>query len=92
MKSDDWGSIPKSGPHNISGTWGGAFGNVIYKKVDTSISTWVWKVERVGLVQFVPIAKDINMLVWSPKSPKIDFDLFTRNMTRGLLFYQTVLL
>ena len=80
MQNDDWGSIPKSGPYNLSGTWGGAFGDVINKKHDLSMSTWVWKIDRVTLVQFVPIAKDVNILVWTPKNPETDFGLFTRDI------------
>ena len=84
VQNDDFGSIPKAGPYNLSGTWGGAFGNVIYKDHDLSMNTWVWNIERTTLVQFVPIAKDVNILVWTPHHPYTDFGLFTRNINQSV--------
>ena len=75
---NDWGVIPKKGPHNISGTWGGVMGDVINKKYDMSISTWYWKLDRVKLVQFVPVVRGRAILVSARQKPKTDFSLLSR--------------
>merc|ERR1712154_345821 len=42
--NNDWGTSPKSGPYNLSGTWGGVMGDVVTKKFDLSLSGWVWTI------------------------------------------------
>ena len=78
LKSGDWGILPKAGPFNLSGTWGGVMGDVINKKFDFSLSSWTWNLARYTLVQFVPFMKGVHTLVWTPKIPETDFGLFTR--------------
>ena len=78
LKSRDWGILPKAGPFNLSGTWGGVMGGVINKKFDLSLSSWTWNLARYTIVQFVPFMKGVHMLVWTPQIPETDFGLFTR--------------
>ncbi len=42
----NWGVRPISGPFNKSGVWGGAMGGVVNGEYMTSLSQWVWNVER----------------------------------------------
>ena len=53
--SNDWGTKPKSGPFNMSGTWGGVMGGVINGEYDTSLSAWYWIYSRVELLSFAPV-------------------------------------
>ena len=55
-------------------------GDVINKKFDFSMSSWRWNIERYTLVQFVPIVKTVNILVWTPKNSETDFGLFIRDI------------
>ena len=80
---NDWGVIPKKGPHNINGTWGGVMGNVINKKYDMSISTWYWKLDRVELVQMVPVVRGRMILVSAKQKPKTDFGLLSRGFNNA---------
>ena len=77
---NDWGVLPKAGPFSINGTWGGVMGDVINKKYDMSISSWMWTIERHELEQFVPVAKTRRMSVMKA-SKSTDFELFTRVFT-----------
>ena len=77
----DWGIMPKSGPFNLSGDWGGVMGNVVTGKYDVSISAWDWNLERSNVVQYVLVTKNNKILVWEPKNPKIDFGIFLRPIT-----------
>ena len=78
-QNNDWGTSPKSGPYNLSGTWGGVMGDVITKKYDLSLSGWVWNTARYPLAQFVPINKKTDVCAWTPKNPETDYGLFTRD-------------
>ena len=80
---NDWGVIPKKGPHNISGTWGGVMGDVINKKYDMSISTWYWKLDRVELVDMVPVVRGRMILVSAQQKPKTDFGLLSRGLNNA---------
>ena len=80
---NDWGVIPKEGPYNISGTWGGVMGDVINKQYDMSISTWYWKPERIKLVQFVPVVRGRMILVSARQKPKTDFGLLSRGFNNA---------
>ena len=75
---NDWGALPKSGPFNISGTWGGVMGDVIHKKYDLSLSDWFWDNERNELLQFVGTNMNSVVLVMKPHYSEVDFGLFTR--------------
>ena len=90
LKSGDWGVLPKAGPFNLSGTWGGVMGDVINKKFDFSLSSWTWNLARYTIVQFVPFMKGVHMLVWTPKIPETDFGLFTRYVNSINSFTQNV--
>ena len=78
--NNDWGLLPKAGPFNLSGTWGGVMGDVINKKYDMSVTIWMWNIERHELAQFVPVAKTRRMSVMKA-SKSTDFELFTRVFT-----------
>ena len=53
----DWGLNPKSGPYNLSGTWGGVLGGVINGEYDTSLCTWYWIFSRAELLSFAPVIR-----------------------------------
>ena len=55
-------------------------GDVINKKFEFSLSSWLWSIDRYTLVQFVPILSAVHILVWTPKIPETDFGLFTRDI------------
>ena len=55
-------------------------GDVVSKKFDLSVSSWIWNIDRSDIVQFAPISKHNNMLVWTPKNLATDFGLFTRDL------------
>ena len=78
---DDWGTLPKSGPFSLNGTWGGVVGNVILGKYDMSISSYTWNVARSELMQFVPILRTRRMLALTPQRPAMDLGLFIRAFT-----------
>ena len=78
--NDDWGTVPRDGIYNLSGTWSGVMGDVINRKYDMSISTWWWTSDRKSVLQFVPVAKERHVLVLSPQQPT-DTGLFTRCLT-----------
>ena len=78
--NDDWGTVVKEGPQNLSGTWGGVMGDVINKKYDMSISAYWWTSARSSVLQFVPVTKDRNMLALTPQK-STDTDLFIRCFT-----------
>jgi hypothetical protein len=42
----DWGTLPKSGPYNLSGEWGGIMGSVVNRKYDFCLSAWSWLADR----------------------------------------------
>ena len=55
--NDDWGLGPKSGPHNLSGTWAGVMGGVINGEYDVSLSAWYWIFSRSELLSFAPVIR-----------------------------------
>jgi hypothetical protein len=73
----DWGTMPKSGPYNRSGTWGGVMGAVVNSKYDVSIGSWWMIRERYELLSFATIFSSKEILVWTPTN-QIDFGLFVR--------------
>jgi hypothetical protein len=74
----DWGSLPKSGPYNRSGKWGGVMGGVVNAKYDVSLGAWSWLRERYGLLSFVSIVSNNDLLLWTPTKQKFDIGLFVR--------------
>jgi hypothetical protein len=79
--NDDWGVLPKSGPYNLSGEWGGVLGDVIMSKYDLNLAGWAWPVVGYGLISCVNIASITNVLIWTPKTKETDFGLFVRPFT-----------
>jgi hypothetical protein len=79
----DWGLMPKSGPYNISGEWGGILGSLIMRKYDLCLSSWGWYIDRYNLLSFVAFVFGKVNLVLTPKNPEIDFGLFTRPFTHN---------
>jgi hypothetical protein len=77
----DWGVLPKSGPFNISGEWGGIMGKVIKREYDVCLSSWGWRLDRYDLLSFAIILSDKSVLIWTPKNPETDFGLFYRPFT-----------
>jgi hypothetical protein len=77
----DWGTLPKSGPYNMSGEWGGAMGRVVNREYEFCLSSWSWIRDRYDLLSFAIIISMKSVLLWSPKNPEIDFGLFIRPFT-----------
>jgi hypothetical protein len=63
----DWGTLPKSGPMNLSGEWGGVMGGVIKGEYDLSISSWGRNVDRSHLMTFSSVVPVKEVLVLTPK-------------------------
>ncbi len=79
----DWGTLPKSGPYNLSGTWGGVLGSVVNKEYDITLSPWAFFAERHAILDMVPVLPNKMVLAWTPKNPERDFGLFVRPFTRS---------
>ena len=77
----DWGVTPKSGPYNLSGTWGGVMGAVINRQYDTSLSAWMWTHDRYGMMSFSTVVKSTGMLLLTPQPPEVDILLYIRPFT-----------
>ena len=78
---DDWGVLPKSGPFNMNGTWGGVMGDVINKKYDLSISDWFWDDQRNELLEFVATNMNTVVLAMKPQHSDVDSGFFSRAFT-----------
>jgi hypothetical protein len=74
----DWGNVPKSGPYNRSGEWGGVMGKIVDAEYDMSVSVWWWLRERYEMMSFVIIISYDELLVWKTTNLEIDFGLFVR--------------
>ena len=48
----DWGVVPKSGPANPSGVWGGVVGGVKNETYQMSVSAWYIKYGRSTFLSF----------------------------------------
>jgi hypothetical protein len=79
--NDDWGVLPKSGPYNRSGEWGGVLGDVIMAKYDLNLAAWIWSVKRYGLLSYVRIISITEVLIWTPKTKETDLGFFLRPFT-----------
>ena len=84
---NDWGTEPKSGPYNVNGTWGGVWGDVIYKHYDMILAPWLWTSARNELFTCVPLLQLGNMLAMKQQNSKIDFGFFTRAFVGDTLIY-----
>ena len=69
--NDDWGLGPKSGPFNLSGTWGGVMGGVINGEYDLSLSAWYWIFARCELLSFAPVIRSRYSILRSVDHPTI---------------------
>ena len=78
----EWGTVPKSGPANISGEWGGIVGDILSGDQHLSISGWLNKYDRRDMFDFIPVLSDAQILVVSPRPPEYDTDLFIRPFSR----------
>ncbi len=79
--SGDWGVIPKSGPFNTSGEWGGVMGSVVNGDFDMSINHYIWVLDRSELVSFAATTPSRSVLTWTPQNPSTDWSLFLRPFT-----------
>ena len=77
----DWGVLPKSGPFNRSGEWGGVLGDVVEGRFHMSLTPWTWLHKRRDVLDFVQMIKQNRILVWEPVNPEVDFGLFLRPIT-----------
>ena len=47
-----WGTVPLSGPANVSGTWGGIIGSLVDQTAQMSVSTWLITANRRPMLDF----------------------------------------
>ena len=74
----DWGVFPKSGPYNLSGTWGGVMGSVVNGDFHVSLSQWDWNLPRRKILDFVTVYTERMLLTLTPRQPDVDMGLFIR--------------
>jgi hypothetical protein len=74
----DWGTLPKSGPYNRSGKWGGVMGGIINAKYDMSLSSWIRTTQNSDMMYSVTIISTNDLIVWTPTNQEMDFGLFVR--------------
>ena len=68
-----WGTV------NENGVWTtGPMGSVTKGKYHMSISPWLWKFERFGLMDFVSINPNAFVLALTPQPAELDLGLFIR--------------
>ena len=72
---------------DIDGNWGvigqngvptGVMGSVIKGEYHLSLSQWLWRSERYGLMDFVTTTTQSNVLALTPQPAEVDFGLFIR--------------
>ena len=72
---------------DIDGNWGvigqngvptGVMGSVIKGEYHLSLSQWLWRSERYGLMDFVTTSTQSNVLALTPQPAEVDFGLFIR--------------
>ncbi len=78
---EGWGIFPVEGPFNMSGTWVGVMGDVINGKCSSSLTSWKYNRDRIGLVDFVPLMKIRLLLLLMPQKADFDAELFMRPLT-----------
>jgi hypothetical protein len=74
----DWGTLPKSGPYNRSGKWGGVMGGIINGKYDMSLCSWFRTIERYEIMSLVTIITTNDLIVWTQTNQEMDYGLFVR--------------
>ena len=53
-------------------------GDVITGKYHMSLSSWLWPIERDPMLDHVPVVRDNEILVMTPKPPSFDLHLYIR--------------
>ncbi len=82
-KDGKWGVLPEEGtPNNLSGSWVGVMGDVIFGKYPLSINMWNYFPERHELLDFVHFSSDQAVLALTPQPVKMDTGMFLRPFTR----------
>ncbi len=81
----NWGTVPVDGPYNLSGTWSGIQGAIIYGSHQMSLSSYVALLERIDLMDFLPLANHaVSLFVMRPQPLDLDFGVFLRPFTSEL--------
>ena len=75
---NNWGTVPISGPANVSGEWGGVVGYLMRREYQISISAWVLNEGRWDMFDFVNVFGDRPVLIAKPQRDPIDPGLFIR--------------
>ena len=68
-----WGIVDENGVWTT-----GPMGSVIKGEYHMSISLWLWKIERFGLMDFVSVHPSSYVLALTPQPAEVDFGLFIR--------------
>ena len=68
-----WGIVDENGVWTT-----GPMGSVIKGEYHMSISLWLWKFERFGLMDFVSVHPSSYVLALTPQPAEVDFGLFIR--------------
>ena len=79
---NNWGTVPISGPANVSGEWGGVVGYLVRREYQIAISSWIMNEGRLDMFDFVPIIRDRMVLIAKPQRDPIDPGLFIRPFQR----------
>ena len=79
---NNWGTVPISGPANVSGAWGGVVGYLVRREYQIAISSWIMNEGRLDMFDFVPIIRDRMVLIAKPQRDPIDPGLFIRPFQR----------
>ena len=62
----------------MSGNWSGVMGDVVAGRYPMSLNSWVWRLERNPILDFVSVVRDTEILVMTPKPPSFDLHLYIR--------------
>ena len=62
----------------MSGNWTGVMGDVITGRYPMSLNSWVWRLERNPILDFVSVVRDNEILVMTPNRPEFDLFLYIR--------------
>ena len=78
--SNIWGDIPKSGPIDPNGV----FGKVVFKDYPFSLSTWLYRIGRLEVVDFAILMKTRRAMYLVPSPPIVDSGFFFRPFKVGV--------
>ena len=53
-------------------------GDVVAGRYPMSLNSWVWRLERNPILDFVSVVRDNEILVMTPKPPSFDLHLYIR--------------